>query len=112
MERIMSMLKKIIGFVFGVIGDFVGPAANSIKGHLNIAELVKVAISAVAAGGGVMGILNAALPAIGLIFPLPQDAALASMILTAIGEVIRRLSHGTPPPSPSPVPAPTAKVKR
>ncbi len=104
----MSVLKKVLGFIVGVIGDFVGPAANSIKGHLNVVELIKVAISAVASGGGVLGILQAALPAIGLIFPLPQDAALAAAVLTAIGEVIRRLSHGGPPPSPAPV----AKVKR
>lgn len=108
----MSVIKKVLGFIVGVIGDFIGPATNSIKGHLNIAELIKVGITAVASGGGVLGILQAALPAIGLIFPLPQDAALASMILTAIGEVIRRLSHGASPPSPAPAPAPTAKAKR
>jgi hypothetical protein len=89
----------VLKLVLGAIGAFIGPAAASIQGHLNVVELIRVLAAAFFAGGGTLGVLATILPSIGLIFPSPNDAALATAVLTGVSEVIRRLSHGTPNPA-------------
>lgn len=91
----MAFLKLVIT----LIEDFFAPASGSLKNHLNVSELVRVLITSVLSGGGVLGFLGALLPSLGLIFPIPQDAALATGVLTAVSEIIRRLSHGAAPPT-------------
>lgn len=93
---------KIVLQVISFIGKFLGPAVGSIKGHLNIEELLKTLVTAVLAGGGILGVLTALIPVIGVIVPNAADAALATGVLTVIVDVVRRLQHGTAPPTPSP----------
>jgi cobalamin synthase len=67
---------------------------GSLKGHLNQEELVRVSVTALTAGGGLFGLLQALSLSVGSIFPAPSDAALAAALLTAILEILRRLGHG------------------
>jgi hypothetical protein len=77
------------------VRDFFRAAPNSLKDHLNQAELIRIAIASLGAGGGLFGLLQAIVLNLGSIFPAPGDAALAAVILTSILEVLRRLGHGT-----------------
>jgi hypothetical protein len=67
---------------------------GSLKAHLNVEELARIAVTALAAGGGVFGVLQAVVQSAGTIFPAPADASLAVSVLTTILEVHRRLGHG------------------
>ena len=89
----------VLKWVFGALVAFLGPAASSIQGHLNAVELIRVLFAAIFAGGGVLGALGTILPSVGLIFPSPHDAALATAVLTGISEVVRRLAHGSSTPA-------------
>lgn len=73
---------------------FFAAVPGAIKSHLNAEELVRIAVTALSAGGGVFGILEAVMRSVGLIFPAPSDAGLAAAILTMILESHRRLQHG------------------
>jgi hypothetical protein len=88
----------VLKLIFGAIWAFLGPVASSIQGHLNAMELLRVLLAAIFTGGGVLGMLGTIMPSVGLIFPSPHDAALATAVLTGISEVIRRLSHGASSP--------------
>jgi hypothetical protein len=81
------------------IRDFLGPAANSLKNHLNARELIRVVVTALVAGGGVAGVLQALLAAVGTVFIGPGDAAVATTVITLVLEVVRRLDHGQPVPT-------------
>jgi hypothetical protein len=61
---------------------------------LNTIELSRITIAALTAGGGILGLLEAILLGVGVIFPAPTDAALAALVLTLILEALRRLAHG------------------
>jgi hypothetical protein len=84
--RTRALAKKSVRYIEEVPG--------SLKGHLNREELVRVSLTAVTAGGGLFGLLQAISLSAGTIFPAPTDAALAAAVLTAILEVLRRLGHG------------------
>lgn len=76
---------------------FLGEVPGSIRDHLNTRELVRIALTSLAAGGGLLGLLQAVVLASGSIFPSPADASLAAAVLTLILEACRRLDHGDPP---------------
>ena len=95
---------------------FFGPVANSIKGSVNTAEILRVTLTALVSGGGVLGVLAAYqgdLSAI-LTSPTPVSLALAGYALTFVTDLVRRLNHGTdltsagpcPWPRPGPCPGP------
>jgi hypothetical protein len=73
---------------------FFGPVPGAIKDHLNSAELLRISVAALMAGGGILGILQAILAGVGTIFPAPNDAAAAAFVLTFLLECVRRLSQG------------------
>jgi hypothetical protein len=76
------------------IQHFFSEVPGSLKDHLNTTELIRIAVAALTAGGGVFGLLQAIETNVGLIFPSPADTALASAILTLLLETMRRLGHG------------------
>jgi hypothetical protein len=84
--RVRAFARKSVTYLEEVPG--------SLSGHLNREELVRVSVTALAAGGGLFGLLQALALSAGTIFPAPTDAALAAAVLTAILEVLRRLTHG------------------
>lgn len=93
LERDSGPLRFLADLASG-LRDYLGEVPNSLKGHLNKEELVRVAVTSLTAGGGICGLLEAIVLSVGLIFPAPTDAALAGAILAGILEVLRRLEHG------------------
>lgn len=89
MNSILSLVKR-----------FFAAAPGAIRDHLNVAEVLRVAVAALLAGGGVYGVLFAELSHLPQIVT-PADAAAAAAVLTAISEIARRLGHGTLPPVPT-----------
>lgn len=85
------------------IGRFIGQAPDSIKAHINVDEAVRIAITALLAGGGVYGVIFAELAHLPQLVT-PADAAFATAVVTLISETIRRFGHGVA------LPAPTATV--
>lgn len=73
---------------------FFAEVPGSIQGHLNSEELVRVVVTGLSAGGGALGFLELIRADAGVLFPAPNDAALATAVLTVILEVRRRLTHG------------------
>lgn len=84
--------------VFAAVKSFLAAVPGSLKGHLNSAELIRIGVTALTSGGGVLGLLVALQGAVGTLAPAP-DAALASAVLTVLVEVARRLQHGAPAPA-------------
>ena len=94
---------------------FFGPVATSIKGSVNTAEILRVTLTALVSGGGVLGVLTAYQGDLSVILtsPTPVSLALAGYALTFVIDLVRRLNHGTAPgpcsgsaPAPAPAPAP------
>ena len=83
---------------------FFGPVANSIKGSVNTAEIVRVTLTALVSGGGVLGVLTAYQGDLSVILtsPTPVSLALAGYALTFVIDLARRLNHGTRPRRPRP----------
>lgn len=79
-----------------------GPASGAIRAHLNVAELLRIALTAAVTGGGLYGALEGIAASSGAVFPLPGEAALATTILTLVVEAWRRTRHGAPLPPPKP----------
>jgi hypothetical protein len=73
---------------------FFAAVPGSVANHLNTEELIRIALTALTAGGGVLGLFEAVLGSVAVVFPAPADAALAAALLTVILEVCRRLRHG------------------
>jgi hypothetical protein len=92
-----SRRRRAIHSVFARIRRFFAAVPGSVHGHLNGAELLRIAATALSAGGGLLGVLEAVRLGVGAIFPAPADAALAALILTTILETLRRLGHGADP---------------
>jgi hypothetical protein len=92
--RHRSNSNSFIGGFRTVSSNFFAEVPGAIKGHLNIVELIRIAVMALAAGGGIFGLLQAIELNVGQIFPAPADAGLASAVLTLLLEVLRRLGQG------------------
>jgi len=75
--------------------SFFAAVPGALRGHLNVEELARIAVTAVSAGGGIFGVLHAVAADAGVVFPAPPDAALAAALLTMILEGSRRLDQGT-----------------
>ena len=90
---------------------FLGPVTNSIKGSVNTAEILRVTLTALVSGGGVLGVLAAYQGDLSTILtsPTPVSLAVAGYVLTFVTDLVRRLNHGTDPhpcPCPGPCPCP------
>jgi hypothetical protein len=91
--------KRKTSLIGDAIQGFLGQAEQSLQGHLNVSELLRVVVTALLTGAGTLGVLSAIQAAAGTVFPQPADAALAVSVLTAIADVVRRLGQGkTLPP--------------
>ena len=97
MENVRTRLKVLCINGYFCVVSFFSAVPGTIKSHLNTEELLRIAVTALTAGGGVFGLLEAVMRSAGLIFPAPSDAALAAAVLTMILESHRRLQHGSDP---------------
>jgi hypothetical protein len=100
MDTAVSILSKIVALL--------GPAANSIKGHVNTKELLRVTITALISGGGLLGVLTAYSGDLSslVIGVTPPVLSIIGFILTFVIDLVRRLNHGAPAPAPAPAPGP------
>ena len=97
--------------MLNLIKEFFASVANSTKGFLNAEELYRSILTALGSGsflGLVLTVFQAVLANVGMIFPNPAIGALATMLLTLVVDLLRRLNQGGKP-APTPVlPAPKA----
>lgn len=92
MIALFSRLK--IASLVALIMRFVGPVPGAIAGHVNVPELVRCLVTSVMSGG----VTVASLWAVGAQYPSylsPADVPLAAATITFLGELFRRLGHGT-----------------
>lgn len=80
------------------VGSFLSEAPGAVAGHLNVPEIKRIALTTVLSSGGVAAVAPALLASVGTVVA-PQDAALATALVTVASEVYRRLPHGTPAPA-------------
>ena len=78
----------------GALRRYFAAAPGSIENHLNVEELKRTGLAALAAGGGLFGLLQGVVMLAGGLFPAPVDAALATLVFTLICEAGRRLRQG------------------
>src|SRR5262249_21177905 len=95
-----SHSNSFLGGFRTIVSGFFAEVPGAIKGHLNIVEPIRIAVMALAAGGGIFGLLQAIELNVGQIFPAPADAGLASAVLTLLLDVPRRPAQGPHAPSP------------
>lgn len=98
MKRAIPRVRRLGGLWPSLRSYFAG-VPGALKDHLNSEELLRIAITALSAGSGIFGLLEAVLSRVGVVFPAPADAALAAALMTVILETRRRLGHGEPPPA-------------
>jgi hypothetical protein len=94
--------------MLNLIKEFLSSVANSSKGFLNAEELYRSIVTALGSGsflGLVLTIFQSLLANAATIFPNPIVSALATMLLTLIVDLLRRLNQGG---KPNPTPASTA----
>lgn len=70
-----------------------GPVRDSVSGHLNVEELVRVVVVALAATGTVTGIKAEVTGHLSTILA-PADLPLGTALFALIFETLRRLAHG------------------
>lgn len=85
----MSALIRLTGWLLG-------PGPKSLKGYLDLGELVKVLIAAAIAGATAPEVLAQVIGQLPAIVG-PENVALAAAILTALLEGWRRLGQGSSP---------------
>jgi hypothetical protein len=82
---------------------FFASVASSTKGFLNGEELYRSILTALGSGsalGVFLTVLQALLANVATIFPNPVVGALATMLLTLVVDLLRRLNQGTKPAAP------------
>lgn len=87
MNRFASILLHVDGFL--------GAVPGAIAGHLNLAEVQRIAVATLLSGAGVAAIVPALLASVGTVIA-PQDVAMVTAAITLVSEVRRRLPHGSP----------------
>ena len=100
-----------MAFVLGFIKEFFSAVAGTRKGILVAEELFRSILTALGAAsfsGLLLTLLEGVLAHASLIFPNPITASLATMILTLIIDLVRRLNQNGAPPR---VPVPTAAIE-
>ncbi len=89
---------------------FFAVSESSIQGFLSLEDLYRSILTALGTGSSIgvaIMVLQAILTNVGLVFPNPAVASLATVILTMVLDLLRRQSQGTVPTPPAPAPAPT-----
>jgi hypothetical protein len=84
--------------------DFFSGVASSTKGFLNAEELYRSILTAFGSGsalGLLLTLVQVLLSNVGTIFPNPIVGALATMLLTLVVDLLRRLNQGTKPATPA-----------
>jgi hypothetical protein len=76
----------------------VGPVPGAIQSHLNVSELLRIALTALVMGGGSAAVLPALLGNLAS-FVNPLDVAMVTAWAAAFAETARRLGHGLPAPT-------------
>lgn len=94
----------LLARVAGGLARFFGPSGGSLKGYVNAAELLKVVVTAAAAGYGVQELLAYLVSNLDRIVR-PQDLTAVTAVLVALAELYRRLRQGRPPTTPPAAPA-------
>ena len=92
------------------IKEFFAAVACSVKGFLNAEELFRSIVTALGSGsflGIALTVAQALLAHVATIFPNPVVSALATMLLTLVVDLLRRLNQGD---KAAPAPAPAAKA--
>lgn len=72
---------------------FLGSAPDAIRGHLNVSELIRIAVATVLAGGGVYEVVRSLAASIEQ-WVAPGDAGLATAAFVLVLEIWRRLKQG------------------
>jgi hypothetical protein len=88
-------LKTFVSSAASAVKSFVAEAPGAVKGHLNPAEIQRIAVSAFLSSGSLYAVALALvthLPAI----VAPGDVALVTAAVSLVSEFYRRLNHGTP----------------
>jgi hypothetical protein len=90
--------------------EFFAGVANGTKGFLNAEELSRSIVTALGSGsflGVALTVAQALLAHVAAIFPNPVASALATMLLTLVVDLLRRINQGgRTVPAPTPEPAP------
>ena len=73
--------------------SFLGTAPDALKDHLNVAELIRIAVTTVLAGGGAYEVFRALAGSIDQ-WVAPGDVGLVTAICVLVLEVWRRLRQG------------------
>ena len=73
--------------------SFLGTAPDALKGHLNLAELIRIAVTTAVAGGGAYEVFRALAESIDA-WVAPGDVGLATAVCVLVLEVWRRLGQG------------------
>jgi hypothetical protein len=88
-----------------IFKQFFAAVATSTKGFLNAEELFRAILTALGSGsalGLLLTVLQVLLANVAVIFPNPIVGALATMLLTLIVDLLRRLNQGSKPaPTPN-----------
>lgn len=94
----MSFL-SILSFVV----SFLGPTQNAIKKYISIPELFRSIVTALVAGGGLIGVLLSIQSHLGVIVLDPQFGTVAGVVVFFLIDCARRFEHDAKnPPKPTP----------
>lgn len=100
--------------MLNLIKEFFAAVANSTKGFLNPEELYRSIVTALGSGsflGLLLTMFQTLLSNVTTIFPNPVSGALATMLLTLVVDLLRRLNQGgKPAPTPAPPVAPAKLI--
>lgn len=91
--------KLLANSIVKYVVDKLGPVPGAIAQHLNVSELVRIAVTAAIMGGGGFAAVLPALVANVASFVTTQDVALVVAGLTFVSEAYRRFGHGDPLPA-------------
>jgi hypothetical protein len=76
------------------ISQFFKETPNSIRGYINIRELYRIILLALAAGGGTEIMIASLHDSLNTILVNPTDIGWISAVLVATVEILRRFQHG------------------
>lgn len=76
------------------ISQFFKETPNSIRGYINVHELYRIILLALAAGGGIEVMIASLHDSLNTILVNPSDMGWISAVLVATVEILRRFQHG------------------
>lgn len=81
---------------------FFAEAPGALAGFVNLDELARSIVTAIGSGGAVgigLAVVGSLAQNVAAIFPNPLLAAVASIVLALVADLLRRMQHGAPSPS-------------